>query len=142
KINHVVIYSNNTDEVEKAAGNLLRMKQEWPLLYLADGAAIFGWRDPLLGPAGKKVAADPFTGLEKNLDQLAYSPKEERTISATGSEHQPQRFHWWQAFWKRRPFHNSDLREARLALAAYEALAPIQHSRNALLWNNTCASAG
>ena len=146
KINHVVIYSNNESEVHKAVGNLLTMKQEWPLLYLNDGAAIFGWRDPLTSPAGKKaekphVAADPFAGFEKTLDQLAFSPKEARVIIATETEGQPEGFRWWHAFWKKRAVRAPNLRKARLALAAYEALSPLQHARNVKVWN-ACDLAG
>jgi tetratricopeptide (TPR) repeat protein len=130
-INHVVIYSNNAAEVEAAVGNLVQMKQEWPLLYLQKGAAIFGWRDP----ERPLVAADPFTGLEKNLEQLAYSPKETRGIPAIGTEGPPQRSHWWHAFWKRRPFRTPNLREASLALSMFEALKPRYHTRNVTAWN-------
>jgi hypothetical protein len=142
-INHVVIYSSHdAAEVEKAVRNLIRTPREWPLLYLREGAAIFGWRDPIVNQATKKASAvDVFTGLEKNLDQLAFSSQHAREITSTGPEGEPQRFYWWQAFWKPRPFRAPDLREAQLAMAVYEALIPVQISRNGMLWN-VCSKAG
>src|SRR5262249_8306445 len=146
KINHVVIYSSNADEAERALGNLIARKQEWPLLYLGEGAAVFGWGDPLLGGTNKKlgptpVAADAFAGLETNLDRLAFSPKEARAIATTATDSQPRSFHWWHAFWKKRPIRAPHLNEARLALTAYNALGPMHHARSVTVWN-ACASAG
>jgi tetratricopeptide (TPR) repeat protein len=136
-INHVVIYSNNAGEAEQALANLLRMKREWPLLYLGGGAAIFGWRDPLRDRAGDSSASakrDPFLDLEKNLGSLAYDPRAATLAPLVGPESAPHAFHWWEAFWKRRPYRTPDLREARLAVAAYDALLPAQLSRNIKTW--------
>ncbi len=154
KINHVVIYSKNAAEAEAVAGNLIKMTQEWPLLYLGGGAAIFGWRDPLAGGAAARPTSlgrwrdplqdarqDPFAGLEKSLDQLAYDPREARLAPSTWPGRAPQAFHWWEAFWKRRALRAPDLREARMALAVYEALAPMYISHNFRVWN-ACLSAG
>jgi tetratricopeptide (TPR) repeat protein len=129
KINHVVVYSSRATEAEKVVANLLNRKREWPLLYLQDGAAVFGWRDP-----ARAAAADSFANLEVALEQLAYDRHDEVVAPVQGPEQAPQPFRWWEAFWKRRPTHAPDLRAATMALTAYEALVPAHLTNNLAAW--------
>jgi tetratricopeptide (TPR) repeat protein len=139
-INHVVVYSSNASEVERVVRHLAKSRQEWPLLYLGGGAAIFGWRDPLTngrraGQTGRIPAADMFAALEKSLEQLAFDPREVNAAPRQAPEGAVQALRWWHAFWVKRPFRAPDLREASLALAWYDEVAPVQLAHRGRAWN-------
>lgn len=133
-IGYVVAYSNNLADVERVTTHLLRMPEEWELLYLSGGAAVFGWRDSQ--PERQGTAERAFE-LERRFQKFAYDPAEVRPAPADGPSRGPERFFWWEAFWKRRPFRAADLREALLAVAAFDAVVPERQSRNVTVWNGS-----
>ncbi|MBM4069307.1 MAG: hypothetical protein FJ271_10225 [Planctomycetes bacterium] len=136
EIGYVVAYSNNLAEVERVVAHLLRMPGEWPLLYLGGGAAVFGWRDPQLGKGANPDPAE----LDRTLAKFAYDPREARPAPAAGPERGPEPFRWWEAFWKRRPFRTVDLREAVLAVAAFDAATPARQARNVTVWRSSLSA--
>ncbi len=104
----------------------LTAPDEWPLLHVAGGVAIFGWRDP-----ARTRSEDPFATRVMNFDRLAFHPTDEEKAPLTG----PPVFtagRWWEAFWRSPPGRSPDRDEARLLLLKAEAeriSAPLRHAR-------------
>jgi hypothetical protein len=124
-INHVIVYDADRARLFTALDHFWSDSSQWPLLRLEGDLAIFGWRDP-----DDPRAADRFRGLELDFNRLAFHPADDRKAPAKRPEREPERRHWWEAFWKRLPPRSLDRDEASLYLLRVEALrrtAPLRH---------------
>jgi hypothetical protein len=114
-VDHVIVYDPSPDRLLAALGRLLGDRQEWPLLYLEGGLAVYGWR-----PAGG--TEDRFRGWELDLNRLAFHPADDKRAPREQPERAPEPRHWWDAFWRPAPPPTLDRDEAKLLLLHAEAL--------------------
>jgi hypothetical protein len=113
---HVIVYDPDSDRLLATLGRLLGAPQEWPLLHLEGGVAVFGWR----GAAG---SAERFRGWKHDLNRFAFRPADDKRAPHERSERAPEPRRWWDAFWRPAPPPWSlDRDEARLDLLCAEAL--------------------
>jgi tetratricopeptide (TPR) repeat protein len=117
-INHVIVYSSDPVRLFAAVQRLTGFPEQWPLLYLEGDLAVFGWRD--LGRAGG--AGNSFRGWEQDLNRLAFHPSEDKKAPRAGPDDDPERWHFWKAFWKPAPRRSIDQDETRLYLLYAEAV--------------------
>lgn len=104
---------------------LLAGPNEWPLLNMAGGVAVFGWHDP------DKPAA-PFTGWALDFDRLAFKPESHEVAPAART---PGQRRWWDAFWKRTPSaHPPGRDEATILLRKVEAVVQTAPARHHIAW--------
>ncbi|HZY83432.1 MAG TPA: hypothetical protein VFE78_01265, partial [Gemmataceae bacterium] len=114
-VDHVIVYDPSPDRLVAALGRLLGDRQEWPLLYLEGGLAVYGWR-----PTGANE--DRFRGWELDLNRLAFHPADDKKAPHERPERAPEPRHWWDAFWRPAPPPTLDRDEAKLLLLHAEAL--------------------
>ncbi len=136
-INHLVVYGGTDRKYNESVVSALvspapekTNSDEWPLLYMKGGVAIFGWRDPQ-----QPAAADRFAKMKLSLDQQAFDPAPEQTAPVTWAGREPQPYQWWDAFWKPKFSRSPDLDEASMALAYHDALREQFIRRHLRLWD-------
>ena len=106
---------------------LLASSDEWPLLNLAGGVTVFGWRDP-----DKAARPDPFAGWAVDFDRLAYRPESQEIAPASRP---PGQRRWWDAFWKPAPpAHPPGRDEATILLRKAEAVVLTAPARHHMAW--------
>jgi tetratricopeptide (TPR) repeat protein len=124
KIDHLFLFGSDRRLVRAALRKILANSQEWPLLYVGGSMIIVGWRDP-------GSAADPFQGLELDLDHLAFCPTaREAAAPQTRPAREPLPFFWWQAFWRPRGQRSVDQEQAVGFLELFEMLGPSRGRKN------------
>ncbi|HMF15919.1 MAG TPA: hypothetical protein VKE98_01875, partial [Gemmataceae bacterium] len=131
-INYVVVYSGDFQQTELAFRRLVSAPEEWVLLHLKGGTAIFGWRDPDRANARK---TDPFPGMRLDLDRAAFDPSPANRAPLQGPEGPPEPYRWWDVFWRARPTRSADLREAQLVSLYFDSQRPRYLQINAGAWN-------
>jgi len=88
-VSRIIVYVGDGRFSSAVLDRLLLDPNEWPVLHLAGGVVVFGWRDPAQG------GADPYRGWAVDFDRLAFRPDEaERAPPARPAEQR----HWWDAF--------------------------------------------
>ena len=131
-INHVVVYSGDLQQTELAFRRLVSAPEEWVLLHLKGGTAIFGWRD---ADQAKIRKTDPFLGMRLDLDRAAFDPSPANRAPLQGPEGPPEPYRWWDVFWRARPTRSADLREAQLASLYFDFQRPRYLQANSTAWN-------
>ena len=123
-VTHVVVY----DPDRRTSAVLQRLflePEQWPLLFVDGGLAIFGWHPPgSVGP-GESLGAP---GLD--LELLALRPRPDELAPATGPARAFDARRWWEAFWRPAAPGPHDRNAAAIYLKKAEALrllAPVRH---------------
>jgi tetratricopeptide (TPR) repeat protein len=98
---------------------------EWPLLSMAGGVAVFGWRDP-------DKPADLFSDWAVDFDRLAFQPDSHEVAPAARP---PGQRRWWDAFRKPAPpAHPPGRDEATILLRKAEAMVQTAPARHHIAW--------
>jgi hypothetical protein len=116
RVDHVIVCDRDRQLVLAALARAARDPDQWPLLHIEGDLSIFGWRDPA------DRAADPFRGLELDLNRLAFRPADDRKAPEKRPAREPVPRRWWEAFWKSVPPHALDSDEATRHVLHAEAL--------------------
>lgn len=125
-VNRVVVWAAERGLPERVLARLLADPDQWPLLNVDGGVAVFGWRDPA-------AAADPYRGREVDLDRLAFRPTEAERAPA-GRPEPPGQRKWWDAYHRPAPPRTADRDEAALLLRKAEALRRAAPVRKLIAW--------
>ena len=109
--------------------------QQWPLLFVGHGLAVFGWRDPATADQ-----ADPFAGQLLQLGRLAFGPDQPPSHSERNAPTQLSR-PWYEAFWKPAPAPSSDREEAQFYAQLTELVQRQTAGRQVPAWQSVQSAA-
>lgn len=130
-ITYLVAYDPDRRRLTAALNHLLSDPDQWPLLQVAGGLTVFGWRDPA-GPAGD----DRYRALDGDPNRLAVRPADDdRAPPAPPAKSDPRR--WWGVFWKPAPVPTGDRDEAAVDLLRAEAERRGAAARHQVAWQAT-----
>ncbi|MBY0523661.1 MAG: tetratricopeptide repeat protein [Gemmataceae bacterium] len=123
-IDHVIL---SGPDLMGTARLLMTNPQEWTTLYMDGRTTIFGWRDPATTPT------DPLAKLELNLVPRAFDAGAERA-PGEGPGRTPERWDWWQGFWRAPAPRSLDSDEAIMDLLYYDAHAALLQRARLRAW--------
>jgi tetratricopeptide (TPR) repeat protein len=135
RVDHVVLYDTGVGTSTAVLRRLAADPDEWPLLYLGGGVAVFGWRDPTAARA-----ADPFAALRLDLARRAFRPRPEERAPAAGLGRFPGPRRGWDVFVTPAPPRPIERDEAAAYLVLFDALGPRYATGHATLWHSVVAS--
>jgi tetratricopeptide (TPR) repeat protein len=88
-VSRIIAYVGDGRSSSAVLDRLLLEPNEWPVLHLAGGVVVFGWRDPARG------APDPYREWMVDFGRLAFRPDESEMAPAA---HRAEQRPWWAAF--------------------------------------------
>ena len=124
-VNRVVVWAADRGLPERVLFRLLADPEQWPLLNVDGGVAVFGWRDPA-------AATDPYRGREVDLDRLGFRP----SGAERAPDGRPERGErtWSDVFRRPAPPRTPDRDEAALLLRKAEAVRRTGRVRKLVAW--------
>ncbi len=134
-IHHLVLPQIEAVRTRPVLFQLARMGDEWPLLYLENGTAVFGWNDPTAG------RLDPFAALRLDLDRQAFFPAEDKKAPRVWAGREPKPAGWYDLVAKPRPPRAADREDAALFLDYFDSRRNPTEAMHATEWDASLAAA-
>ncbi len=127
RVNRVVIWvADNSRLAQMALNRLLANPEEWRVLHVWGGLAVFAWVDPVA------TSSDRYAAWEVDFDRLGFRPTDEEAPLANGPPTPPE---FWEAFWRPAfPPAPPGRFEAELLLRRAEAARPAVPYQNIRDW--------
>lgn len=132
-VTHVIAHDPNPAGLFTVLERLFTDADHWPLLFLEGDVAIFGWRPPSPGPAGRGPDAGPFAGRELDLNRMGLRPSPSARAPASHADELPS---WWEAFRKPATAWPVDRDEAQVHLLHAELVRRDSPYRHLLTWEH------